>query len=137
MEKLIKVTPTFNRLLTTMNVYDEDQIENGIISKSKTKGSLKPYQTVLAVGDTVRNIKVGDIVCINPTRYSVMKHENGSMKNGVIQDNMVVGYKFNTLIINDIECLMLYDQDIDFIVNEMEEVPDNKVEIIQPVIQKV
>lgn len=117
----------FNRLITTMNLYEQDQLENGVIVSGKTEGSIKEYQTVIAVGDTVRGIKEGDTVVINPTRYTVMKHNEGSMKNGVIGDNMVVGYKFNTINLNDKECLVLYDQDIDFVVLESEDVEDNLI----------
>lgn len=125
MKKLISIKPLFNKIITTMNCYEADQIVGGLIDTRKTKGSLKEYQTVVAVGSTVRDIKVGDVVAINPTRYAVMKHEDKSLKNGIIGDNMTVGYKFNTITINDKEHLMLYDQDIDFIVLESEDVEDS------------
>lgn len=134
MKKLLKVKPMFNRIITTMNMYETDQYTaGGVIDTRKTQGSLKEYQTVVAVGDTVRGINVGDIVAINPTRYASMKHEDKSLKNGIIGDNMVVGYKFNTITINGIEHLMLYDQDIDFIVEESEDTEDpTSPTIIQP-----
>lgn len=131
MKKLLKVKPLFNKIITTMDTYEEDQVSNGVIDTRKTKGSLKEYQTVVAVGTTVHNIKEGDIVSINPTRYAVMKHNEKSMKNGIIGDNMVMGYKFNTITINDKEHLMLYDQDIDFIVEECEDVEDSTVIVEQ------
>lgn len=131
MKKLLKVKPLFNKIITTMDTYEEDQVSNGIIDTRKTKGSLKEYQTVVAVGTTVHNIKEGDIVSINPTRYAVMKHNEKSMKNGIIGDNMVMGYKFNTITINDKEHLMLCDQDIDFIVEECEDVEDSTVIVEQ------
>lgn len=115
----------FNRIITTMDAYDSDQKTiNGVIDPTKSKGSLKEYQTVIAVGDTVRGIKVGDVVCINPTRYRVMKHSDNSLKNGVVSDNVTIGYRFNTIYLADKECLMLYDQDIDFVVLESEDIPE-------------
>lgn len=117
----------FNRIITTMDLYESDQLENGVIVSGRTEGSIKEYQTVIAVGDTVRGIKEGDLVVINPTRYTVMKHNDKSMKNGVIGDNMVVGYKFNTITLDDKECLVLFDQDIDFVVEEFKEVEDSKI----------
>lgn len=124
MRKLIKIKPMFNRIITTMDLYEEDQTVNGVIDTRKTQGSLKEYQTVISIGSTVKDIKVGDVVAINPTRYAVMKHENKSLKNGIIGDNMVKGYKFNTITINDKEHLMLYDQDVDFVIEEYEDVED-------------
>ena len=122
MKILKKIKPMFNRIITTMNSYEEDQVVGGVIDSRKTKGTMKEYQTVIAVGDTVRGIQEGDVVCINPTRYAVMKHNDKSLHNGVIGDNMVMGYKFNTITIAGQECLMLYDQDIDFVVVESEDV---------------
>ena len=124
MKKLKSIKPMFNKIVTTMDCYEQDQFIGGILDTNKAKGSLKEYQTVIAVGSTVRDIKPGDVVAINPTRYAVMKHDDKSMKNGIIGDNMRVGFKFNTVTMNDKEYLMLYDQDIDFVVLESEDVED-------------
>lgn len=121
MKKLKKIKPMFNNIVTTMDTYDNDQLEGGIIKSNKTKGSLKEYQKVLAIGSYVRDIKVGDIVVINPTRYAVMKHNDKSLHNGVIGDNMVLSYKFKTINLDGNECLFLCDQDIDYIIEEFEE----------------
>lgn len=125
----------FNRIITTMDCFEEDQLsKGGLLDSKRQKGAMKEYQTVIAVGDTVRGIKEGDVVCVNPTRYSVMKHSDKSMKDGVIGDNMTIGYKFNTIMIDGKECLMLYDQDIDFVVIDSQDVEDPVATpvIIQP-----
>ena len=133
MKKLKSIKPMFNKIVTTMDCYEQDQVVGGVIDTNKVKGSLKEYQTVVAVGSTVRDINVGDVVAINPTRYAVMKHDEKSMKNGIIGDNMRIGYKFNTVIMNNKEYLMLYDQDIDFVVLESEDIEDETGPvIIQP-----
>jgi NMD protein affecting ribosome stability and mRNA decay len=115
-----------------MDVYEQDQLINGLIDTTKKQGSLKEYQTVISVGDTVRGIKEGDVVCIDPTRYMITKHNDKSLRNGVIGDNMTIGYRFNTIKLNDKDCLMLYDQDITFVVEESEDVEEPTVHIIQP-----
>lgn len=131
MIELLKIKPMFNRIVTTMNAYEEDQYINGIIDTSRQKGSLKEYQTVISVGNTVRDIKEGDVVCIDPTRYMVTKHRDKSIQ-GAISDEVVVGYKFNIIKINGEDCLMLYDQDITFIVEESKETKNQELKIIQP-----
>lgn len=138
MKRLKKIRPMFNNIVTTMDVYETDQLEDGIIKSNKTKGSLKEYQTVLAVGPNVLSIKVGDIVAINPSRYTVMQHKDGSLQDGVIKDNMVVGYKFKTIELEGKECLFLYDQDIDYIIEEFEEVEDKStvIQMVKPTIVK-
>ena len=120
---LKKIKPLFNGIITTMNVYEEDQYVGSMIDTSRTRGTMKEYQTVLAVGDAVKSVKEGDIVCINPKRYAVMKHQEGSLRDGVITDNPVIGYKFNTIQIDGKDCLRIFDSDIDFIIQDMSEGP--------------
>lgn len=123
----------FTALITTMDKYEQDKLtKGGLIDSSKQQGTLKEYQTVLAVGDSVRNIKVGDLVCINPTRFAVKKHKEGSMRDGVITDNPVVTYNFDIVEMDGKQCLLLQDRDIEYIVEDYEEVPDPAPLIIEP-----
>lgn len=133
MKNLIKIKPMFNRIITTMDSYEKDQYKNGLIDTSKAKGSLKEYQTVISVGTTVRDIKEGDVVSIDPTRYMVTKHRDKSLQGNVLGDDMAIGYKFNTIKLDGKECLVLFDQDITFIIEESEDVEDQTGPvIIQP-----
>lgn len=122
----------FTALITTMNKYEQDVTTGGLINVNKMQGGLKEYQTVLAVGTSVRDIKVGDVVWINPTRFAVRKHQEGSMKDGVISDNPVVKYNFDVVEMNDEQCLLLQDRDVEFIIEDYEEVPNTTSTIIQP-----
>lgn len=130
--ELVKIKPMFNRLITTMDTYESDQKVNGVIDPSRTKGSLKEYQTVISVGDTVRGIKEGDLVCINPTRYAVVKHQDNSLRQDIKGDTINLGYKFNTILLDGKECLILYDQDIDFIIEEFNDNPQQDSNIVVP-----
>ena len=125
MLKINKVKPLFNRLLVTADRYEEDVIKGGVVVI--TAGTLKEYQKVLAVGSTVKDIKEGDIVLINPTRYAVRKHNAGSLKDGVITDNPVTAYNFNLVEVGDEICILLYDQDIDYVIEEYEEIPNESL----------
>ena len=122
----------FTALITTMDKYEQDMTTGGLINVTKMQGGLKEYQTVLAVGGSVRDIKVGDLVCVNPTRFAVKKHQAGSLKDGVISDNPVTTYNFDVVEMDGKQCLLLQDRDIDFIIEEWEEIPDNPSSIIQP-----
>lgn len=113
----------FNRIVTTCNVYENGKTEGGIIIK--TDGTIKEYQTVEAVGSTVRDVKVGDIVMINPKRYLIPQHKDkrdNSIK-GVIGDELTMGVDFPMVEYDDKRHLLIYDQDIDYIVDgeEIEE----------------
>lgn len=134
MIKVKKIKPMFTALITTMDKYTQDVMSNsGLISSKQQQGSLKEYQTVVAVGDSVRNVKVGDMVSINPTRFKVPKHKEGSLKDGVIQDNVSMTYNFDTVEMNGATYLLLQDRDIEFIIEEYEDIPDpTPSNIIQP-----
>lgn len=129
-----KIKPMFTALITTMDKYEHDIItDGGLIDTSKQQGCLKEYQRVVAVGTTVRDIKEGDLVCIDPTRYMVTKHRDKSLHNNIVGDEVSIGYKFNTIKLDDKECLVLYDQDISFIIEQYEEIDDpTGPRIIQP-----
>lgn len=120
-----KVKPMFNGLITTMNRYEQDVKVKGtdLIDSSKSN-AVKEYQTVVAVGPMVRGIEVGDTVFINPNRYAVMKHKAGSLQDGVIKDNPVIGYNFDIVEIEGVNHLYLQDSDIKFVA-EIEEFNEN------------
>lgn len=112
----------FNRVLTTCDLYETPVTNDGLIDSSKEEGGIREYQTVVAVGPYVKSVKPGDLVVINPTKYQVMKHKEGSMLDGVITDNPVISYNFPILPINNKPYLYIYDSDIDFIIKEWEEI---------------
>lgn len=128
--KIKKIKPMFNRVLTTCDLYTEDLMTDGIIDSTKVEGAIKEYQTVIACGPTVKCVKPGDVVVINPTRYQVMKHKEGTLNDGVIQDNAVISYNFPIMAINDAPCLYIYDSDIEFVIKEFEMV-NEAAEIVE------
>lgn len=113
----------FNGLITTINKYPTDLKTTGGIIDTTRAGAVKEYQTVVAVGPSVRGIEVGDVVYINPKRYEVREHKEGGLKDGVIQDNPVTGYKFEIIEINDVPHMYIFDNDVKYVA-EIEEVED-------------
>ncbi len=118
---LKKIKPLYTRILTTMDMYVEQDVTNpsGIIDVSKLKKGIKEYQTVVAVGTSVRNVKEGDVVCINPDRYAIRKFSQNSVKNDIME-NQVTKYNFNVVNVNGVDYLMLDEADIEFVVEEYE-----------------
>lgn len=125
-----KVKPIFDKIITTADMYTEQTVmENGLIDTSKTKQGLKEYQTVVAVGDSVRCVKVGDLVCINPSAYAVRKYDPNSVKAGMKDTyNSVTTYIFNFIETSEGKFLKISDRDIDFVVEEYETTPDTLVD---------
>ena len=124
MIKIKKIKPMFTALVTTMDKYEQDVVTAGIIDSTRQKGQLKEYQKVLALGDSVRGIQEGDLVWINPARFAVRKHKEGSLKDGVITDNPVTTYNFDVVELDGQQCLLLQDRDVEFVIKEYEEFPD-------------
>ena len=133
MLKIKSIKPLFTNVLTTGDKYEEDEKDNGLIVANK--GDLKLYQTVIAVGSMVRDIKVGDKVMINPKNYAVKKYDPNSVKEDMGM-NSTIGYQMPWVTVDDAEgnpqeCLLLLDRDIEFIF-EGEEVQENESSLILP-----
>lgn len=128
--RIKNVKPMFNHLVTTMDKYSMDKKIGSLIDVTRA-GAVKEYQKVLAVGPFVKGIEVGDIVFINPKRYAVMQHKEGSLQDGAIKDNPVVSYKFDILEIDGKECLLLVDSDIRFVA-DIEEFDENPAIVTGP-----
>lgn len=117
MIKIKKLKPLFTGVLTTGDKYEKDFIESGIVIAKE--GDLKLYQTVLALGSSVREINVGDKVMINPAAYAQMKYDPNSVKND-FDMNKVVKWNLPWVEIEDEngeekECLLLNERDIRFV----------------------
>ena len=121
--KIKKIKPMFNQVICTMDKYTDAELKEGpIIDVHKVNNPIKEYQKVVAIGPMVKNIAVGDMVMINPKRYGKTLHKEGSLKDGVITDNPTISYTFNVIELDGIPHLLLLDQDIDFIIEEYEEI---------------
>lgn len=125
-----KIRPLFTKIVTTLERYEEDQTtKSGLVVAQKQAGSVKEYQRIVAVGSNPAGLKVGDIVMINPARYAVMKHKQGSLKDGVIEDNPVLGYNLPIIELDGVPHLLLETQDVDFVIEEYEDdTPEETVE---------
>lgn len=93
-----KIKPLFDHLLITANKFDKDMIHNGVIVAGK--GDLKLWQTVVAIGSVVRDIKVGDKVMINPNDFAVKKYNKNSVQND-LDNNPVLTYNFPFETVDD------------------------------------
>lgn len=111
-----KIKPLFNNLVVTCDKYPRDTKLLGTSLVDTTKAdTIKEYQTVVAVGPMVRGIEVGDTVFINPKRYAVKKHREGTLKDGVITDNPIIGYNFNIIEVDGVPHMYIQDGDVDFV----------------------
>lgn len=125
--KIKGLKPMFSGILCTANKYDERKFVAGtnIIDGSKTVGQLLEYQTVVAIGSMVRNVEVGNVVCINPKNYAEKMYDKSSMKSAMVENyNQVIRYHFNIIDIDGVDHLLIQENDVDFVVTDYEEVED-------------
>lgn len=126
-----KIRLTANYILVTKEVYDGKTTEGGVIIP---KGNMKEFQKVVTVGPMVRGIKEGDLVCINPKRYAVHQYKEGSIKGDIQGMDKVVSYNFNQVKIDGKPHLLITEQDIDFVIEEYEEVEGSGLIVNKPTI---
>ena len=117
-----KIRPIFTQILTTMYKYPEDMVVNGVIDTTRRKGDVCAYQQIVSVGNAVRSVEKGEWVQINPMRYAKFKHEKGSLKDGVITDNPIIGFDFPVVTIGEEKYMLLDERDITVIIDEYDEV---------------
>ena len=135
MLKIKTIKPLFTSIVTTGDKFEKDVTVGGIIQQDQKKGDLKLYQKVLAVGSAVRDIKVGDMVMINPINYVRKKYSKDSVQNDM-DNNPTLSINIPTVPVTDEkgntqECLLLTDRDIQFVfegeeVNESIIIPEKK-----------
>lgn len=129
-----KIRPMFTTVITTCDVFTEDDIKDTLIDSDSMLGQPKPYQTVVAVGNAVNNVKEGELVVVDFSRYAKKKYKDGSLKDGVIQENPIESFAFNTIELDGVEHLYLQSNDIMFVIEDYEMVdemaviaPENKL----------
>ena len=131
MLKIKSIKPMHTKLVTTAERYEENDTASGLILK--TAGSVKEYQKVIAVGSMVRDIKVGDIVMINPTKYMKKQFNDNSLREDFV-DNPVVSVNIPTVEMDGKSYFILDSgTDIDYIIDDYEDIPEPQPSaILQP-----
>ncbi len=104
----------FTNIITTGDRFEKDFTQGGLIVAKK--GDLKVWQKVIAIGSSVRDINVGDMVMINIANYAVRKYSKDSIQND-LDNNPKLRYNFNWVTMDDeggksMDCLLLNDRDV-------------------------
>ena len=123
MLKVKDIRPVYTRLITTANKYEETQMNGNLIDVNKMEGRYKEYQTVVRVGSAVREVKEGDVVLIDPSRYMKRKFSDNSLREDFVE-NPIVEINIPTVTMNDEDYFMIEEMDIAYVIADSEEVPD-------------
>lgn len=129
-----KIRPMFTSIVVTAEKFKEDMIDNGVIVAQK--GDLKLWQRVVAIGSSVRDINVGDMVMINAENYIVRKYDKNSIQND-LDNNPKVRFNFRFVDIDDEngkpqECILLNDRDVLYVFEGEDIKEDSAGKIILP-----
>lgn len=117
--RINEIKPLFNTIITTLDVYEEDLIENGALKAPQ--GSLRMYQKVLAVGDSVRGVKVGDIILINFKNFVVRKYKDNSLKEDMSSQEDEYVFDIPRLLVGGKICGKISDANVEGVITEFEE----------------
>lgn len=122
MIKVKDIRPIFTRIITTANRYEEDTTvgNTALLDANKLAGRYKEYQTVVKIGSAVREVKVGDVVLIDPSRYMKRKFSDNSLRDDFV-DNPIVEINIPTVQMNDVDYFMINENDIAYIIEDYEE----------------
>lgn len=123
MLKVKSIKPVYTRIITTANRYEETQLNGGLIDVNKLEGRYKEYQTVVKVGSSVREVKEGDVVLIDPSRYMKRKYSDNSLREDFVE-NPIVEIAIPIVTMNDEDYFMIEERDIAYVIDDSEEVPD-------------
>ena len=123
MLKVKDIRPVYTRLITTANKYEETQMNGNLIDVNKMEGRYKEYQTVVRVGSAVREVKEGDVVLIDPSRYMKRKFSDNSLREDFVE-NPIVEINIPTVTMNDEDFFMIEERDIAYVIADSEEIPD-------------
>ena len=131
MIKVKEIKPLFNQIVVTRRTYSaREAMQGGLYTTKEDK--IMEYQKVLAVGPAVKEIKVGDLIYINPGRYMHLIHKQGlkDIDKNITRDDMHAVAVFPTELIfkkdekgNEVseQVLVLYDTDVQYVVTDYEE----------------
>ena len=137
MLKIKRIKPIGCQVLVTKNLYGWDDFDDaGLIIHSR--GDLKSYQTVIAVGDDVKFVKPGDVVEINYFKYCEFQDDPNSVKvNGT---NKIINLHLNIVEMvgeddEPVDCFLIDQREVKYILEDFKEVAysDNKlIDVKQP-----
>lgn len=120
-----KIRPMFTDVYTTAEMLEEKDMKVGsLIDVSKANKTIKEFQRVIAVGPHVNGINVGDLVCVNPTRFGKPYQKKNSIGAATEEYETMISYQFDFIEIDGQPVLKLQDRDVSYVVEEYEEVED-------------
>lgn len=109
-----------SQILTTANKYEAEtkmELQGRILKPKEMPGEYKHFQTILAVGPQVRQVKPGDVIEIDPTAYIVYEHpEDEKSIRGIVKVRNVGHVELPIIEIDGEERCLLQERDAKYII---------------------
>lgn len=131
MLKIKDARPTYTGLFITKDEYTEDDFTNGLVGVSDTIGLVKPYQKVFKIGPFVKNVKEGDLVKVNFSRYVRRKYTEDDLRSEMPTKNDVKLF-VPEVEINGVTYYHIDENDVVMIIDDWEEVDTPKIQVMTP-----
>lgn len=128
-----KIRPRFTKILTTSKKFTEaDAITDKGLIVSNMIGKLKDVQEIVAVGEMVKDLKPGDLVCLNFNAYVKIKDSKTyQMPNKDTLTGEELSYTIPSIEVAGEELLNLDSRDVQFVI-EQYEYRQKEVELQKP-----
>lgn len=113
-----EIRPKANEIVITANLISVVNTDSKVIDKDEQQLFFDEYQTVLRVGPVVRDVNVGDIVCVNPARFAKYQEQKSRVKAAVDgYEKVLIGYDFPIVEISTGNVMLINESDVKYIVD--------------------
>lgn len=128
MLKINKIRPTWTKIITTAERYDSDQKTGSLVDAKKLEGRYKEYQTVVRVGSSVKEVKEGEVVVIDPSRYVRRKYDENSLRDE-FGKNPQISIEIPTIVMGEEDYFMIDQADIAYVIEDFEEISEPEITV--------
>lgn len=119
LEKLPKrIRPRANEIVISANLVEVDKNDK-VIDKDEQKLYFDEFQTVLRVGSVIRDLKIGDVISVNPKRFAIYQEQKSKIRAAVEgYEKVLVGYDFPIIATGFGDVMLITDADVKYIVED-------------------
>lgn len=114
-----KIKPRANEIVISANIVEVKTDKKKVINKDEQLVYFDEFQTVLRVGSIVRDIKVGDVIAVNPNRFAKYQEQKSKVRASVEgYEKVLTGYEFPIIQTGFGEVMLITDSDVKYIVED-------------------
>jgi hypothetical protein len=114
-----KIRPRANEIVISANFIIAANEDKKVIDKDQQMIYFDEFQTVLRVGSVVRDINVGDVICVNPKRFAKYQEQKSRVRAAVEgYEKVLIGYDFPIISTSFGDVMLITDGDVKYIIED-------------------